>query len=106
MSSVKIQLLSINEANIINVNPIGITVDPQVAPVALPPRRHAFSLRNENAAELERLQQANVIEPVKQATSWLSPLVQVRKANGTIHLCVDNGGSIKRLYGNDMCCPL
>ena len=83
------QLLSINEANMINVNTIDITVDPQVAPVALPPKRHAFSLWNEIEAELERLQQADVIEPVRQATSWLSPLVPVRKANGTLRLCVD-----------------
>ena len=86
----QLQLLSINEANMIKVNPIGLTVDPQVAPVALPPRRHAFSLRNEIEAELERLQQADMIEPVRQATSWLSPLVLVRKANGTLRLCVDN----------------
>ena len=97
----QIQLLSINEANIMDVNAIGITVDPQVASVALPPRRHAFSLQNENATELERLQQANVIEPVKQATSWLSPLVPVLKANGTIHLCVGIGGSIKQSYGSE-----
>ena len=85
----QLKLLSINEANMIKVNPIGITVDPQVAPVALPPIRHAFSLRNEIEAELERLQQADVIEPVRQATSWLSLLAPVRKANGTLRLCVD-----------------
>ena len=73
----------------IKFNPIGITVDPKGYSVTLPPRQHAFSLRNEIEAELERLQQADVIEPVRQATSCLSALVPVRKANGTLRLCVD-----------------
>jgi hypothetical protein len=56
-------LLSHNEVNMVRINPVGITVDPQATPVALPPRRHAFSLRTEIEAELDRLQQADVIEP-------------------------------------------
>jgi Tfp pilus assembly protein PilZ len=102
----QLELLSHNEVNRVNmvmVNPIGITVDPQAIPVAPPPRRHAFSLRNEIEAELDRLQQADVIEHVREATSWLSPLVPVRKANGILRLCVDYRRlNTAILYGNDI----
>ena len=41
--------------------------------------------------ELDRLQNADVIEPVQEATPWVSPLVPVpvRTANGALRLCVD-----------------
>lgn len=84
----RLQLLSPN-VNRIRVSPIDITVDPKVRPVALPPRRHAFSLRKAIEAELDRLQKADVVEPVHEATPWVSPLVPVKKANGTLRLCVD-----------------
>ena len=39
--------------------------------------------------ELERLVAADIIEPVKEASAWVSPIVPVLKSNGTLRLCVD-----------------
>lgn len=86
---VQLQLLSVAEVNVVNVRPVDITVDPAATPVALPPRRHAFSLRNAIESEIKRLEERDVIEPVQEATPWVSPLVPTRKANGTLRLCVD-----------------
>ena len=85
----KLQLLSPAGVNIVTVKPVDITVDREAIPVALPPRRHAFSLRAPIEAEIKRLQENDIIEPVQEATPWVSPLVPVRKANGTLRLCVD-----------------
>ena len=32
---------------------------------------------------------ADIIEPVKEASAWVSPIVPVCKSNGTSRLCVD-----------------
>ena len=85
----KLQFLLPVEVNMVRITPVDIMVDPRAIPVALPPRRHAFSLRGSIEAELKRLQENNIIEPVQEATSWVSPLVPVRKANGTLRQCVD-----------------
>lgn len=85
----KLQLLSPTEVNMVTIKPVDIVVDRKAIPVALPPRRHAFSLRASIAAELKRLQENDIFEPVKEATPWVSPLVPVRKANGTLRLYVD-----------------
>ena len=68
----------------VRITPVDIMVDPRAIPVALPSRRHAFSLRGSIEAELKRLQENDIIEPVQEATPWVSPLVPVRKANGSL----------------------
>ena len=86
---IQLQLLSVADVNVVKVRPVDITVDPKATPVALPPRRHAFSLREAIEAEIKRLEERGVIESVQEATPWVSPLVPTRKANGTLRLCVD-----------------
>eukprot|EP00117_Sycon_ciliatum_P026714 scpid19450/ scgid21866/ Transposon Ty3-I Gag-Pol polyprotein; Gag3-Pol3; Transposon Ty3-2 TYA-TYB polyprotein; Capsid protein; p24; Spacer peptide p3; Nucleocapsid protein p11; Ty3 protease; p16; Spacer peptide J; Reverse transcriptase/ribonuclease H; p55; Integrase p52; Integrase p49 len=85
----ELELLTSAEVNVVNVTPISITVDPDTTPTALPPRRHAFSIRDEIAKELDRLVKHDIIEPVREATPWVSPLVPVRKSSGALRLCVD-----------------
>ena len=48
----------------VNVTPISIAVDQMASPTALPPRRHAFSIRDEIANELDRLVKHDIVEPV------------------------------------------
>ena len=76
-------------ANVVKTSPVTIKVDPAASPAAASCRRHTFSLRDEIVAELDRLQEADIIEPVKQATPWVSPIVPARKSNGKLRLCVD-----------------
>ena len=59
-----------------------------VPPVQHKLRRLPFAIRDKVSAELERLVEADIIEPV-DASEWISPLVVVHKKNGDIRLCVD-----------------
>ena len=86
---VQLQLLSLANVNVVKVRPVDITVHPKATPVALPSRRHAFSLREAIEAEIKRLEERDVIESVQEATQWVSPLVPTRKGNGTLRLWVD-----------------
>lgn len=61
---------------------------PGVTPVASKLRRLPLALRDQVSTELRRLEDSDVIERV-DASEWVSPLVVVRKKNGSIRLCVD-----------------
>ena len=75
--------------SIVNTSSIDIAVNPDAVPVASPCRRHAFSIRPEIEKELARLLRNDIIEPVREASSWVSPIVPSRKANGNLRLCID-----------------
>ena len=83
----KLELLV--SANSVNTTPVSISVDPAAKPLAQPARRPPFSAKDDIEKELERLVKAQIIEPVKEASAWVSPIVPVRKSNGKLRLCVD-----------------
>ncbi len=56
-------------------------------PLRQPPRRVMPALQDEFEKELERMQAAGVIEPGQSA--WASPVVLVRKKDGSLRFCVD-----------------
>lgn len=60
-------------------NPIKLHIDENIIPVARKTRRTSFSLREKVEQELKRLQEADIIEPVKGTTPWISPIVLVSK---------------------------
>ena len=64
-------------------------IDESIKLVAQPVRRIPFSMRQQVASMIDELIQADIIEPVKGPTSWVSPLVCVPKPNGDIRLCID-----------------
>ena len=76
-------------ARLVETAPVSITVDKSARPVAQPARRPPFSAKADIEKELARLAKADIIEPVKEASPWVSPVVPVRKSNGTLRLCVD-----------------
>ena len=51
------------------------------------PRRMPFAVREEVARQLDRMQAAGVIQP--SASPWASPVVMVRKKDGTHRFCID-----------------
>ena len=51
------------------------------------PRRMPFSVREEVAKQIERMQAAKVIQP--STSPWASPVVMVRKKDGTHRFCID-----------------
>ncbi|XP_065195493.1 uncharacterized protein K02A2.6-like [Sycon ciliatum] len=83
------ELNLLSQAYVVNVSPIEISLEDGSKPLAQPPRRPAFSIRADIETELKRLTKLDIIEPVKEATPWVSPLVPVRKPNGALRLCVD-----------------
>ena len=52
-----------------------------------PARRVPFSARREIAKQLEKMQKDNVIQPSE--SPWASPVVLVRKRDGSLRFCVD-----------------
>ena len=66
-------------------------------PRKYPVRRVPFAVRNEIAHNLQEMQNANVIQPSN--SPWASPVVLVRKKDGTLRFCVDYRGlnSVTRL---------
>ena len=64
-------------------------IDPSVTPVQQPIRRIPYHTRVKVEAELNRLLDADIIEPVSGPTSWLNPIVAVPKSDNTIRLCLD-----------------
>ena len=76
-------------ARLVETAPVTITVDKSARPVAQPARRPQFSAKADTEKELARLAKADIIEPVKEASPWVSPVVPVRKSNSTLRLCVD-----------------
>ncbi len=50
-------------------------------------RRMPFAVRREVALQLHRMQQSGVIQP--SASPWASPIILVRKKDGSLRICVD-----------------
>lgn len=57
------------------------------APRRVAARRMPFAVRQEVARQLCNMQEAGVIEP--SSSPWSSPVVMVRKKDGTLRFCVD-----------------
>ena len=68
---------------------VKLCIDPEVTPVANKHRRIPFHLRDKVEAEVNRLLEARIIEPVTEPSGWVSPVVLANKSDGTIRLCVD-----------------
>ena len=58
-------------------------------PVRNPPRSVPVGMQDAYKAELERLQQEDVIIEVNHYTEWINSIVPVQKPDGRIRLCID-----------------
>ena len=56
-------------------------------PKSQPPRRVPFAVRQEIAHQLRQVQTSGVIQPSK--SPWASPIVLVRKKDGSLRFCID-----------------
>ncbi|XP_028406801.1 uncharacterized protein LOC114529243 [Dendronephthya gigantea] len=68
---------------------IKLHIDSDVQPKQQPHRRIPFHIRKDVEAELQRLEELDIIEKVDEPTPWVSPVVVVPKKTGAIRLCVD-----------------
>lgn len=71
-----------------NGPPVTLELREDATPKFLKARSVPFALRTSVENELDRLQEQGIIEPT-QHSEWATPLVVVRKKNGTLRLCGD-----------------
>ncbi len=70
-----------------------VHVDPNVVPIAQSYRRVPFHIRSKVEEELDKLQQAGIIEDATGPTPWVSPIVVVPKKDPSqVRICVDMRG--------------
>ncbi|XP_062516385.1 uncharacterized protein K02A2.6-like [Corticium candelabrum] len=69
--------------------PLQLDIDETVTPVQIPVRRVPVAMRQPLKAELDKLERTGVIEKISRPTKWMSSMVAVKKANGTIRICLD-----------------
>ena len=77
-----------------------LEVDPTVTPVPVRPRKIPLSMKEDVKVKLDALTEQGIIEKVEEPTSWISHLQPVRKANGTVRLCLDPQNLNKALQRN------
>ena len=65
-----------------------IYVDPEAEPKFRKARPVPYSQRNKLHAEIDRLEQEGIIEPI-EFSEWAAPIVSVTKPNGSLRICGD-----------------
>ena len=69
---------------------VDLNADPDFKPVAQPPRRQPFSVRQKMEEEIQHLLDQDIIEKVSEPTGWVSPpVVTPKKDQSQIRLNVD-----------------
>jgi RNase H-like domain found in reverse transcriptase/Reverse transcriptase (RNA-dependent DNA polymerase)/Integrase zinc binding domain/Retroviral aspartyl protease len=66
-----------------------ISVDPTVRPVIQPSRKVPLNLKPKLRAELDRMEQQQIICKRSEPTDWVSALLTVEKPNGQLRVCLD-----------------
>ena len=77
-----------DELGVVSDTTAKIHADPQSRPPFCNPRPVPYALRSKVEQELERLENAGVIEPV-EFSEWAAPIVPVVKRDGSIRVCGD-----------------
>ena len=80
-------------------------LDPDVRPVQNQPRKIPLSMKIEVRVKLESLEKLGVLEKVEEPTQWISNMLPVRKANGTIRVCLDPSDLNKAINRNHYLIP-
>ena len=68
---------------------VHLEVDRTVPPVQMPPRRLPVAIKDRVKAELNEMCRNGIIEPVSEASPWVSALIVVTKPNGRLRICLD-----------------
>ncbi|KAK8767070.1 hypothetical protein V5799_006149 [Amblyomma americanum] len=69
--------------------PYSMVLQPDATPVVQPARRVPLSLRQPLRDELQRMERAGIITKEDGPTDWVSPLVLVKKKDGSLRVCMD-----------------
>lgn len=82
-----------------------IEIDTTVAPVQNRPRKVAYALKDEFLKKIEALEAQGVIAKVETPTQWISSCLAVRKANGSVRVCIDPSDLNKAIRRNHFSLP-
>ncbi|XP_039862929.1 uncharacterized protein LOC120718450 [Simochromis diagramma] len=77
-----------NESGTLRGTTVKLCVDPFARPRFFKPRTVPYAMKAKVEAELERLQQIGVIEPI-EFSDWAAPIVPVLKEDGGVRICGD-----------------
>ena len=58
-------------------------------PKIMPSRRIPIAIKTAVKAELDRMTEMKIIEPVSEPTPWVSQMVVVKKKNNALRICID-----------------
>lgn len=76
--------------------PVSFSLEPQVQPCRLKPRRVPFALRPKVDAEIDKLIAQGILEPVDHV-HWETPIVIAMKADGSVCICADYRATINQV---------
>ena len=93
----KLNLITINSENFIgkvelDLGDLGETtlkVEDNASPRALPARNIPIAIKTDVKAEIDRLVERGILEPVTVPTEWVSQMAIVHKKNGSLRICID-----------------
>ena len=77
-----------------------VNVDKGVKPIFHKSRPELYSIKEKIETELERLVSENIFQPVEYS-EWASPIVPVKKSDGSIRICGDYKVSINKAAKRD-----
>ena len=81
-------IFAIDEGDRGETDLVQMTIDTgEAQPKRVPPRRTPMAAKQEIATQLQKMQDQGVIQP--SSSPWASPVVLVRKKDGTMRFCID-----------------
>lgn len=83
------------ELGLVNGVTAMIHMDPEVQPHFYSTRMVPYTLKAKVDQELERLEHANIIEPM-QYSDWTAPIVPVLKRDESVRICSDHKVTVNR----------
>lgn len=81
--------------------PISFSLDPQVAPIKLKPRRIPFALKAKVDEQLDKLIAQGVLEPVDHA-KWETPIVTPVKPDGSVRSALTTSAQSTRHFSSTL----
>lgn len=75
--------------------PVKLELKDDVPPVALPPRSVPMALREAVEKELNKLQAQGILTRIEYA-DWATPIVPVKKSDGSLRICGDYKATVNR----------
>jgi transposase InsO family protein len=77
------------DQNLGDLGEVHLYIDETIQPRALPARSIPLALRDQVKEELDKMVSRGIIEPVDEPTEWVSQMAVVKKANGSLRICID-----------------